>query len=269
MPNGGTLTICTRMAEFDDEYTAHHPGVAPGAYVAIEMADNGIGMPPELLEHIFEPFFTTKAPGQGTGLGLSMVYGFIKQSGGHINAYSEVGHGTVFRLFLPLTKSAAAQLGAQTMAPRAARSAGNEVILAVEDNPDIRATVVRQLCDLGYRVHEADSAAAALQILDSAAPIDLLFTDMLMPSGLNGKELALKARAMRAGLKVLFTSGFLGTSANRGAQLEPGDVLLSKPYHKHDLAKAVEDALSTPAPGIVPEIVEVFSASNADLTATS
>jgi PAS domain S-box-containing protein len=269
MPDGGTLAISTGVADLDEAYVAQHPGVTPGAYVSIAVADSGIGMPPETLERIFEPFFTTKAAGQGTGLGLSMVYGFIKQSGGHISTYSEVGHGTVFKLFLPLAKSAASKPGTQSRASRAVRSSGNEVILAVEDNPDIRATVVRQLRDLGYRVHEADSAESALQILDSAAPIDLLFTDMIMPGGLNGKELATRARAKRADLRVLFTSGFLGTAARHGPQLEPGDVLLSKPYHKHDLAKAVEETLSTPAPGIVPEGVEEFPTSDADLAPTS
>jgi len=269
MPDGGTLVISTGVADLDEAYAAHHPGVTPGAYVSIAVADSGIGMAPELLEHIFEPFFTTKAVGQGTGLGLSMVYGFIKQSGGHINAHSEVGRGTVFKLFLPLATSATSKPGTQSTAPRAVRSPGDEVILAVEDNPDIRATVVRQLRDLGYRVHEADSAESALHILDSGAPIDLLFTDMIMPGGLNGKELATKARAKRADLRVLFTSGFPGTAASHGPQLEPGDVLLNKPYHKHDLAKAVEEALSTPAPSIVPEHVEALPASDVDATLTS
>jgi len=247
MPNGGVLTIRTRVAELDEEYTSQHPGVAPGAYLAIEIADTGSGMPPELLERIFEPFFTTKAAGKGTGLGLSMVYGFIKQSGGHINAYSEVGRGTVFKLYLPLAEPVAAEFVPESAVPRAAKPAGNEVILAVEDNPDIRATVVRHLRDLGYRVREADSADAALQILDAAEPIDLLFTDIIMPGELNGKELAAKARIKRSDLKVLFTSGFLGPSNGHGAQLEAGDVLLSKPYHKRDLAKAVEQVLSMPA----------------------
>jgi PAS domain S-box-containing protein len=248
MPGGGTLTISTRMAELDRDYAALHPGVVPGAYVAIEIADSGTGIPPDVLERIFEPFFTTKAVGHGTGLGLSMVYGFIKQSGGHITAYSEIGHGTVFKLFLPLAELAAARTPAtQSMMPHAAKPASNEVILAVEDNPDIRATVVFQLRNLGYQVREADSAHAALQILDAAEPVDLLFTDMVMPGGINGKELAIKARAKRADLKVLFTSGFPGTSSGHGAQLEPGDVLLSKPYHKRDLAKAVEEVLSAPA----------------------
>ncbi len=247
MPNGGTLTISTRVAELDEAYGAHHPGVAAGTYVAIEIADSGTGMPPEVLEHIFEPFFTTNATGQGTGLGLSMVYGFIKQSGGHINAYSEVGRGTVFKLFLPLASAVAQPTAAALTAPCAPRLGNNEVILAVEDNPDIRAAVSRQLRDLGYQVREADCADAALRILDAEEKVDLLFTDMIMPGYLNGKELAVRARAKRADLKVLFTSGFPGTSKGHGAQLEPGDVLLSKPYHKRDLAKAVEEVLTATA----------------------
>jgi PAS domain S-box-containing protein len=246
MPNGGKLTIRARLAALDEAYVARHPDVASGRYVAIEITDTGIGMPAAVLERIFEPFFTTKAHGQGTGLGLSMVYGFIKQSGGHISAYSEVGRGTVFKLFLPMADAAAAASERGAAVPRPPKPGGNEVILAVEDNADIRATVVRQLRDLGYCVHEADSADAALRILDAAEPIDLLFTDIIMPGKLNGKELANKARATRADLKVLFTSGYPGTSNAHGAQLEPGDVLLSKPYHKHDLAKAVEQVLNAP-----------------------
>jgi len=244
MPKGGTLSIATRVTQLDGDYSTQHPDVAPGDYLAIEIADTGTGIPPHTLERIFEPFFTTKELGRGTGLGLSMVYGFIKQSGGHINVYSELGRGTVFKLFLPLAQSTTAKVAAASATARAAKSPGDEVILAVEDNPDIGATVVRQLRDLGYRVHEADSAAVALEILDNPGRVDLLFTDMLMPGGLNGKELAAKARAMRADLKVLFTSGFPGTASIHGAQLEPGDVLLSKPYHKHDLAKAIEQVLS-------------------------
>lgn len=244
MPDGGTLTISTRVTELDEAYAARHSGVTPGSYIAVEIADSGTGMPPEVLERIFEPFFTTKSGGRGTGLGLSMVYGFVKQSGGHIRAYSEIGHGSVFKLFLPFAKSASQARDVDSIKPRTARQAGNEVILAVEDNPGIRASVVCQLRDLGYKVHEAANADAALQILDGAEPIDLLFTDMIMPGGFNGKELAIKARAKRADLKVLFTSGFPGQSTTHGAQLEPGDVLLSKPYHKRDLARAVEQVLT-------------------------
>jgi PAS domain S-box-containing protein len=248
MPDGGLLTIHTRIAELDEDYAALHQGVKAGAYAAIEIADSGTGIAPDLLERIFEPFFTTKPAGKGTGLGLSMVYGFMKQSGGHVSAYSEVGHGTVFKLFLPLAIPVAARIDAvEPDRPRAAKSGGEEVILAVDDNPDIRAVVAVQLRSLGYQVREADCAHAALQILDTAERIDLLFTDVVMPGGLNGKELASKARAKRADLKVLFTSGFPGTSSGEGAQLEPSDVLLSKPYHKHDLAKAIERILSAAA----------------------
>jgi CheY-like chemotaxis protein len=176
-----------------------------------------------------------------------MVYGFIRQSGGHITADSAVGRGTVFRLFLPLAAPRARIAAAEAIGAYPTRPTGNEVILAVEDNPDIRATVVHQLRDLGYRVHEADSADAALRILDAAEPIDLLFTDMIMPGGLNGKELAAKARAKRADLRVLFTSGFPGTTSGPQACLEQGEVLLNKPYHKRDLARAVEQVLAAPA----------------------
>jgi PAS domain S-box-containing protein len=248
MPEGGALTIATRSAELDADYAALHPGVAPGAYVQIEIADTGMGMPPDVVEHIFEPFFTTKAVGKGTGLGLSMVYGFMKQSSGHISVYSEVGQGTVFKLFLPIAPPVQpqAQLPEQT-AEQPARNSGDAVILAVDDNPDVRATVIVQLHGLGYRVREADSAHSALEILDGGDRIDLLFTDMIMPGGLNGKELATKARAKRPELKVLFTSGFPGTSTGPGTRFDDGDVLLSKPYRKLDLAKAVAQALASPA----------------------
>jgi CheY-like chemotaxis protein len=176
-----------------------------------------------------------------------MVYGFIKQSGGHIKVYSEVGHGTTFQLFLPLAEGAARRATARrhpAHSPEAARRARNHMILAVEDNPDIRATVVNQLRGLGYRVREAEDANAALAILGAAERVDLLFTDMILPGGINGKELATEARTKCPDLKVLFTSGFPGTADRQPASLEAGDVLLSKPYHMHDLAKAIEAALS-------------------------
>jgi PAS domain S-box-containing protein len=249
MPTGGALTIATRLAHFDAEYAAHHPEVAAGAYVLIAISDTGTGIPPDVVERIFEPFFTTKPTGQGTGLGLSMVYGFIRQSGGHVKVYSEVGHGTTFKLYLPLATGPASNATARSSVPRqpaTARRAGNQTILAVEDNPDLRATVTRQLRDLGYRVCEAENASDALAVLGDAERVDLLFTDMMLPGGVNGKELATEARAKCPDLKVLFTSGFPGTSGRQETLLEPGDVLLSKPYHKHDLAKAIEAALCAP-----------------------
>jgi len=245
MTQGGTLTIATRNAELDADYAALHPGVVPGAYVQIEIADTGMGMTPDVVEHIFEPFFTTKAVGKGTGLGLSMVYGFMKQSSGHISVYSEVGQGTVFKPFLPLARPVEYQAqSSEQSAEQPATHSGEAVILAVDDNPDVRATVVVQLKGLGYRVREADSAHSALEILDGTDRIDLLFTDMVMPGGLNGKELATQARAKRPDLKVLFTSGFPGTSTGPGTKFDDADVLLSKPYRKHDLAKAVEAVLT-------------------------
>jgi CheY-like chemotaxis protein len=249
MPSSGRLTIETANAELDEDYAARNPDVRTGRYVMIAVADTGSGMAPDVLEHVFEPFYTTKGVGKGTGLGLSMVYGFIRQSGGHIKVYSEVGYGTTFKLYLPLATGPASNAAARPSAPRqpaTARRVGNQTILAVEDNPDLRATVARQLRDLGYRVCEAESASDALAVLGDAERVDLLFTDMMLPGGVNGKELATEARAKRPDLKVLFTSGFPGTSGRQETLLEPGDVLLSKPYHKHDLTKAIEAALSTP-----------------------
>jgi CheY-like chemotaxis protein len=176
------------------------------------------------------------------------VYGFMKQSSGHISVYSEVGHGTVFKLYLPRAQPAERQAQpAEPVAEQTAKHAGEAVILAVDDNPDVRATVLVQLRGLGYRVREADSAHSAIEILDSTDRIDLLFTDIIMPGGLNGKELATKARARRPDLKVLFTSGFPGTSTGPGTRFDEGDVLLSKPYRKRDLAKAVEEVLTARA----------------------
>jgi PAS domain S-box-containing protein len=237
MPNGGTLTIATRTVELDANNAA---GLAPGAYAAIEISDTGTGMPPQVMERIFEPFFTTKPVGKGTGLGLSMVYGFLKQSGGHISVESEPGRGTAFRLLLPLAAPASAKAAPERRSAfLAPRMSGGEVILAVDDNPDVRSTVLVQLRDLGYQVIEADSAASALKILQGPDRIDLLFTDMIMPGGLNGKELALKARATRPDLKVLFTSGFPNPSRGHGAGLDDRDELLNKPYRRQDLARAL------------------------------
>jgi PAS domain S-box-containing protein len=242
MPDGGTLAIATRNAQLDEAYCAKHPEVAAGDYVAIEIADNGTGMPPDVLGRIFEPFFTTKGSDHGTGLGLSTVLGFLRQSGGHIHADSEVGIGTTFTLYLP---RAAAQddrgEGAPTPAAPAAPGATEEIILVVEDNPGIRSMVAAQLRDLGYRVLQAENALEALEQLDG--DVDLLFTDIVMPGGTNGKQLATIARLKRPDLKVLFTSGFPGAPDCGGAALEPTDVLLKKPYRKWELAKAIRDAL--------------------------
>ena len=244
MPTGGTLTVATRRTELDAGHPALPPGAPAGTFAIIEITDNGSGMPPEVLERIFEPFFTTKPVGKGTGLGLSMVYGFMKQSGGHISAYSEVGRGTTFRLYLPARPQESDQPA--TGQPAAAEPGGatGDVILAVDDNTAVRETVVLQLKALGYAVREADSAQVALQILGSRDRIDLLFTDIVMPGGMNGKELATQARLKRPGLKVLFTSGFPQTSPASGAEFASDDVLLSKPYRRQDLARALKGVLA-------------------------
>jgi PAS domain S-box-containing protein len=244
MPNGGTLTLATRRVRLDAAYAAQHPDVAPGDYDCVELVDTGTGMSLELVDRIFEPFFTIKEAGKGTGLGLSMVYGFVKQSGGHISVYSELGKGTTFKLFLPLAAPAKAGLDGKDGAPHElAQPTGGEIILAVDDNAAVRSTVVRQLRGLGYDVREADGPQTALDILNGADKVDLLFTDMVMPGGINGKELATKAREKRPDLKVLFTSGFPGAALTNSGELDRCDALLSKPYRKHELAKAIHEIL--------------------------
>jgi CheY-like chemotaxis protein len=241
MPNGGRLLITTANRELDADYVAMNPDVTPGGYAAIEVTDTGSGMPPEVIERIFEPFYTTKALGRGTGLGLSMVFGFIKQSGGHISVYSEPGIGTTFRLYFPRADK-------PTETPEETRQAetrprGSEAVLAVEDNAGLRRIVVRQLRQLGYRPLEADGPAAALAVLETEQ-VDLLFTDIVMPGGIDGIALAKQAIARWPGLRVLLTSGFPGTKIDaRLGALEGTVTLLSKPYRTSDLARALRETL--------------------------
>ncbi|MGP0090272.1 MAG: PAS-domain containing protein [Xanthobacteraceae bacterium] len=242
MPTGGRLTIETKKMQFDADELVSAEGLAPGSYIVVVITDTGTGMPPDVLARIFEPFFTTKKPGEGTGLGLSMVYGFIKQSGGHVRAYSEVGRGTSFKLYLPQA-AASAREAPIVRAQEVRKASGEEVILAVDDNPDVRRTVGNHLRDLGYQVVTAENAEKALQTIADPGKIDLLFTDVVMPGGMNGKQLALEARKQRPDLKVLFTSGFPGTSLSNNLDLDSGDALLCKPYRKHELAQRVREVL--------------------------
>jgi len=244
MPNGGKLLIATHSVTLDQDYCDRHAEVTPGRYALIAITDTGVGMGPEVLSHIFEPFYTTKEPGRGTGLGLSMVFGFARQSGGHITAESAVGAGTTFRLYLPQAAQPLAPVTADSTGGESAAVAGeNETILVVEDNPTIRSLVTTQLRALSYRVIEAEDAAAALGAFRQYE-VDLLFTDVVMPGEMNGKQLATAARVRNPRLKVLFTSGFAGSGGfGGGADLEPGDLLLKKPYRRADLAKAVHDLL--------------------------
>jgi PAS domain S-box-containing protein len=243
MPDGGTLTIETRNIKLDQDYAANHLEVTAGDYVMLAVGDTGVGMPPDVIARAFEPFFTTKEEGKGTGLGLSQVFGWVKQSGGHIKIYSEFGHGTTIKLYLPRAEGRTADKESE---PEAATPKGDETILVVEDNPNVRKTVIRQLHDLGYRTVEADSGASALQLVKDGLQFDFLLTDVIMPGGLTGYQLADELRADRPDLCVLFTSGYTDLATASGQQ-ERKDPLLSKPYRKHDLGRAVRAVLDAPA----------------------
>jgi CheY-like chemotaxis protein len=243
MPKGGTLTIVTRNGHLDADYASNHPGVVVGDYAGIEVTDTGTGMSPEVLEKAFEPFFTTKATGKGSGLGLSMVYGFLKQSGGHVNIYSEVGIGSTFRLYLPRAHTQERPKQAEA-APENVHGRG-ETVLAVEDNPSLRRVVVRQLRELGYRVLEAENAAAAMMVLN-AEPVDILFTDVVMGQGANGFELAHSATVKWPNIRVLITSGFPDATLNGGDKGGGPPLrgrILTKPYRKEDLARSLKAVL--------------------------
>jgi PAS domain S-box-containing protein len=240
MPDGGRLTIEADNVVIDDRAFELNLEAIPGDYVLIAVSDTGIGMPAEVLAQVFEPFFTTKGAG-GTGLGLSMVHGFIKQSGGYTKIYSEPGHGTTVRLYLPRAPQQegpdADVVGIEPLAR------GQEVILVVEDNRGMRDLAVRHLQGLGYRTIPAADGVNALEIIQGGAPIDLLFTDVVMPGGLDGRALADAAHHLRPNLRVLFTSGFTAAAASAATDDQFGANLLSKPYRKADLARRIRAAL--------------------------
>jgi PAS domain S-box-containing protein len=243
MRDGGSLTITTANVPLDARYRELHPEVNPGDYVMVSVTDDGHGMPKDVLDHVFEPFFTTKEVGKGSGLGLSMVYGFVKQSNGHVAIYSEPGLGTTVRIYLPAMTNTGEH--APSLVPTETTSAtGRESVLVAEDDPFVRSFAVTCLSNLGYRVIEAVDGREALQRLNDGAQADILFTDVVMPGGMNGWELAERARQIRPGLKVLLTSGYaLETLAERG-RLPPGAIIINKPYRKAELAKRLREALS-------------------------
>jgi PAS domain S-box-containing protein len=240
MPHGGSLCIATSNQHLEaDEPDAE---ILAGDYVVLAVTDTGVGMPPELLERIMEPFFTTKAPGAGSGLGLSMIYGSAKQSGGHLTIESEPGRGTTVRLYLPRVQGLEAEdTGEPADLPL---SLGNEAILLVDDNQDMRAVARRHLVSLGYRVSEAGSGREALAILEGEGDrFDLLFTDIVMPDGMSGYQLAKAAQDLHPTLKVLFTTGYvLSMAGDEPTELHPG-AMIRKPYRKQDLATTVRAAL--------------------------
>ncbi|HUN51349.1 MAG TPA: ATP-binding protein, partial [Candidatus Sulfotelmatobacter sp.] len=243
MPNGGELIVETANAQLDEVYAANNKDVRPGDYVMLSVHDTGTGMPPEVIARATEPFFTTKEQGKGTGLGLSMIYGFAKQSGGHLKIYSEVGFGTTMRLYLPRAKDGATAAAASGDLPAESIPRGRESILLVEDDDDVRAAVLRQLNDLGYRTRIAANGPAALAVLDSGEQFDLLFSDVVMPGGMTGFQLAAEARQRYPGLKVLFATGY--AKAPTTAENQPGMTVpvLRKPYRKQDLARKLREVL--------------------------
>ena len=243
MPRGGKITLETRNVFLDDGYASMHSEVTVGNYVMVAVSDTGTGIPPELLDRVFDPFFTTKEVGKGTGLGLSMVFGFVKQSGGHVKIYSEVGHGTSVKLYLPRS-SGTQDTAAETQATSQIQG-GHEVVLVVEDDTLVRKYVMTQIASLGYATLEAANAAEALKIIDDDAEIDLLFTDVIMPGGMNGRQLADEAMRRRPRLKTLFTSGYTENAILHHGRLDPGVLLLAKPYRKPELARMLRVALAT------------------------
>ncbi|WP_075791568.1 response regulator [Massilia putida] len=255
MSGGGRLTIEIANAMLDDDCVAAEPDVRPGQYVMIAVSDTGCGMPRDVLERACEPFFTTKPEGVGTGLGLSMAYGFVKQTGGHFRIYSEVGEGTTVRMYFPRTFEVE---DATTRLSDVAPQGGSETILVVEDDPAVQGTVVEMLGSLGYRVLKADNATDAYGIIKSGLPIDLLFTDVVMPGPMRSPELARQAKTLLPNLAVLFTSGYTQNAIVHGGRLDPGVELLSKPYGRDQLARKVRHLLAnrpgqvTPPPAAVP-----------------
>ncbi len=241
MPQGGTLTIEAAPAYLDEHYASLEADVKPGRYVMIAVSDSGIGMPPEVRHRAFEPFFTTKDTGKGSGLGLAMVYGFVKQSGGHLKIYSEVGHGTTVKIYLPTANGLAEELPvAATATPP--QPTGCETILVVEDEEDVRALVCRLLSGLGYRVLHAGDGMAALDLLRQEPTIALLFTDVVLP-GATGPELAREAARLGRNIRVLYTSGYTGNAIQQLDALNTEVRLISKPYRIEELARKVRSAL--------------------------
>ena len=243
MPDGGKLTIETANASLDKAYVASlNEPVEAGQYVMIAVADTGAGMDRPTRERAFDPFFTTKEVGKGTGLGLSQVYGFARQSAGHVKIYSEVGEGATIKIYLPRRLGDPGEAAAPS-APDVPRSIGAETILVVEDDDALREYAKQILTELGYRVLEASSGAAALAALDGDEPIDLLLTDVVMPGGVDGRQLADQAVRLRPGLKVLFMTGYTRNAIVHHGRLDAGVHLIGKPFSFEELAAKVRERL--------------------------
>lgn len=245
MPDGGLLLIETRKTQIDKYYAAHEPELTPGNYIAVSVSDTGSGIEPELIERIFEPFFTTKEAGQGSGLGLSMVYGFVKQSRGHVSVYSELENGTTIRLYFPITADNADTESTQDAGTdgEPITAARNETVLVVEDEEAVRITLETVLEDYGYRVVSAGNGPEAVDLLREHDDIDLLLTDVVMPGGMNGRELAEQARQMKPDLKVLVTSGYPRETISQKGVLADDIEFISKPYEHTELIRRIRELL--------------------------
>jgi CheY-like chemotaxis protein len=244
MDGRGKLTIELANTHLDDDYCRKHDEVTPGQYVMMAVTDTGCGIPSEIVDKVFDPFFSTKAEGKGSGLGLSMVYGFVKQSGGHVKIYSEVGHGTTIKLYLPRAHQSE---DFEVSVDHGPITGGTETVLVVEDDGEVRETVVAMLADLGYRVLQAEDASSALAVIQSGIAIDILFTDVVMPGTLKSPELARKAKERLPNIAVLFTSGYTENSIVHGGRLDAGVELLSKPYTREALARKFRHVLANRA----------------------
>jgi signal transduction histidine kinase/DNA-binding response OmpR family regulator len=245
MREGGKLTIEVGNAFLDEAYAAEHAEVTAGQYVMLAVTDTGTGMAPAVAARAFEPFFTTKQEGEGTGLGLSMVWGLVKQSGGHIKIYTELGLGTTIKLYLPRERRAEQSLGTQDSSV----VGGDERVLVVEDDISVRQTAVDMLRQLGYQVATSESGEQAVVLLKTGTPFDLLFTDVVMPGSIGSRELARQAQALLPGLRVLFTSGYTENAVIHHGRLDPGVHLLSKPYGIEELARKVRVVLASKPDG--------------------
>ena len=243
MPEGGTLVVRAEAVEIAaDDAAVHADDVGPGRYLLLSVTDTGVGMPPKVHARAFEPFFTTKAVGAGSGLGLSMVYGFAKQSGGYTRIYSEPGHGTTVRLYLPQAKQAVSKVPKLPPVSPGAFPGRGETILVVEDNARVRRYVVTRLKGLGYKVLEAENGSAALRVLEQKGPVDLLFTDVIMPGGMTGIDLAGLAIQQWLGLRILFTSAYAEPELLQRGMADGGQ-WLPKPHTALALAQALRHAL--------------------------
>jgi CheY-like chemotaxis protein len=243
MAEGGKLTIETANARLDEAYGAEHADVSPGEYVMVAVTDTGCGMTPQVVDRAFDPFFTTKPPGQGTGLGLSQVFGFLKQSGGHVSIYSEPGSGTTIKLYLPRLLAQVERPTATMPAHFPMRATGSgELILVVEDDDKVREVTVQLLRELNYATIDANCAQAALTLLDAHAEVEVLLTDVVMPD-MNGRKLAEEATRRRPNLKVLYTTGYTRSAIVHNGVLDPDVQLLVKPFTIEALAQKIDEIL--------------------------